>query len=69
MNYLRSERRPVVLVLDKDAARKQLEYERKLAQVLGEDKVKALYLSEKDVADVGLKGVEGLGGFVRSRMG
>lgn len=67
-DYLRATKKSVVLVLDNDAAAKQLKYEEELKRLLGEDQVKALYLPKGDVAVMGLQGKEGFGGFVRSRV-
>lgn len=68
IEYIRAEKKQAVLVLDNDAARKQMEHETTLAKAIGRENVRAVYLQEKDVADIGLKGVEGFGGFVRSRI-
>lgn len=70
-DYLRASKKDVVLVLDQDAAQKQLEYQEELERCLGKDKVKAIYLPEKDVAAMGLpeKGErEGFGGYIKSRL-
>jgi len=69
-DYLRVLKKKVVLVLDKDAASKQLKYEDELAMLLGRYQVRALYLPEKDVASIGIpEGCEGFVGYVKSRMG
>jgi hypothetical protein len=66
--YLRASKKDVVLVLDQDVAAKQMGYQMELGALLGKDRVKAFYIVGKDVAEVGLVGGEGFGGFVRSRL-
>jgi DNA primase len=68
VEYLRANKRNVVLVLDNDAAKQQIEHQKNLSRALGEDHVKAIFLPEKDVAEIGLQGGEGFAGFVRSRL-
>ncbi len=68
VEYLRSNKRNVVLVLDNDAAKQQMKHQKNLSRELGEDHVKAIFLPEKDVAEIGLQGGEGFAGFIRSRL-
>jgi hypothetical protein len=70
IEHLRTTKQGVVLVLDSDMHKKQMMYEEELKKHLGEDKVKAIYLPEKDVASVGIpEGCEGFSGYVKSRLG
>lgn len=69
VEYLRAIKRKVVLCLDKDAAGKQSKHEEMLVRALGRDNVSAFFLQGKDVAEAGLQGREGFGGFVRSKIG
>jgi hypothetical protein len=67
-DYLREGKKDVVLALDNDMADKQHMYQAELERCLGKDKVKAVYLPEKDVAEIGLIGGEGFSGYMRSRL-
>ena len=69
IEYLRLTKKSAVLVMDNDMASKQYRYEEELRKHLGSDKVKAIYLPEKDVADIGIQGGEGFAGFIRSKLG
>jgi hypothetical protein len=67
-DYLRHTGREVTLCLDHDMAHKQPWMERDLARAVGRDKVTAKYLPEKDIGEIGVQGLDGLAGFVRSRV-
>jgi DNA primase len=58
----------VVLCLDNDASKKEWNYEASLKRELGEGKVRAIYLPEKDVAEIGLQGGEGFVGYIKARL-
>jgi DNA primase len=58
----------VVLCLDNDASKKEWGYEIDLKRELGADKVRAIYLPEKDVAEIGLQGGEGFAGYIRAKL-
>jgi DNA primase len=67
-SYLRMMKSSVVLCLDNDMTNKQFKYEKELKEILGEDKVKSLFLDGKDVSESGVAGEVGIAGYLKRKL-